>query len=91
MAEIINIELSDEMMKAASGGITHDELNKHGMKEYDAFGTVADKIDNRYLVLLSDGAEVIASFEQDHTVANGTRVALICLNGGWIMEEIRCF
>ena len=86
-----NTKIDDREMEKATGGMTLDELNNHGMKKYDDWGIVVGRNENGYLVKLDSGAEVTATFEQKHVVPEGTRVALIMLMGGWIMEEIRCF
>ena len=89
MAE--NTKMNDQAMENVSGGMTLDELNNHGMKDYDDWGTVIGRNERGYLVKLDNGEEITATFEQKHVVPNDTRVALIMLDGGWIMEEIRCF
>ena len=93
-----NRELQDESMEQANGGLTLDQLKNHGMKDYAAFGTVVRKVEDNtiqdgtsYIVQTDDGAEIKAVFHQNHELSEGTRVALIMLMGGWIMEEIRCF
>ena len=92
-----NMEVQDEAMEQANGGMTLDDLNNHGIKKYHAFGTVVRKVENEtsknacYLVRKEDGAEIQAWFYHNHIVPEGTQVALIMLCGGWIMEELRFF
>lgn len=85
MEENRNMELKDDMMDQAVGGVSLDE---HGMPKYDAFGKVVKYLgDQHYLVRLYDGGEVTATFNERHLVDEGTEVGLIALCGGWGMEE----
>ena len=60
-----------------------------GMTRFDAEGTVVKYLgDQLYQVCLSDGGEVTATFNERHIVAEGTKVGLIAMMGGWRMEEM---
>ena len=84
-------KLNDKAMEQVNGGITLDELNNHGMKDYDAFGVVIEQVKSGYRVKKNDGEEILAKFDQSYDVAPGTAVALILKDGTWIMEEVRVF
>ena len=85
MADNRNMKLSDADLAQASGGVT---LGDHGMPTYDAYGKVLRFLgDQQYLVVLDDGAEVTATFDQRHIVEDGTSVGLTATGGGWSMEE----
>ncbi|MBR2274990.1 MAG: hypothetical protein IJ873_02870 [Lachnospiraceae bacterium] len=85
MAKTNNMQLSDDIMAKATGGIIEDERESG---YYDTFGKVISKEGDGYLVRFGDGGEVLASFEQKHVVPEGTRVGLKALGGGWVMEEV---
>ena len=86
MSENKNMKLNDEAMAQASGGMTLG--GEHGFPDIDATGTVIRYIgDLQYLVRLSDGAEITATFNERHIVSEGTAVNLKALDGGWEMFE----
>ncbi len=81
-----NVQLSDEIMAQASGGVT---VKDDRLTEFDASGTVIEYIgDCQYHVRLEDGGEVMASFDERHIVEPGTNVGLLALYGGWVMKEL---
>ena len=84
MTDNKNMKLDDDLMMQASGGVTGD-----GVTRFDAEGTVVKYLgDQLYQVCLSDGGEVTATFNERHIVAEGTKVGLIAMMGGWRMEEM---
>ncbi|MBQ7564884.1 MAG: hypothetical protein IJT16_12970 [Lachnospiraceae bacterium] len=84
MAAAKNMQLNDDALAKATGGITEDG---EGSGQYDAFGTVISKEGDGYLVRFGDGGEVLATFTRKHAVPEGTYVGLAAVGGGWIMEE----
>ncbi len=86
-----NTKINDNEMEQVNGGITLDELNNHGMKDYDAFGVVKEQVKSGYIVTKEDGEEIFARNNENRVLAPGTPVALINKDGEWIAEEQRVF
>lgn len=81
-----NMQLEDDMLFQAQGGVKTDEDSQ---SEFDATGTVEKQIGSgESLVCLTDGAQVIASTEDGHLVEEGRRVGLLAQGGGWLMREL---
>ena len=79
-----NVMLKDEMMANATGGYGNDDIAR-----YDAYGEVIRYLDDQqYLVILDDGGEVTAIFNERRELSQGTKVGLRSLAGGWEMETI---
>lgn len=79
-----NIQLSDEMLMGANGGLSLDQ-QKQG--EFDAVGTTVIHLGGRlYQVRFSDGAELVASSQTDDILPANTQVGLYAVTGGWILQ-----
>ncbi len=79
-----NIQLSDEMLKDASGGLS---LDQQKTPEYDAVGTIEMHLGGKlYQVRFSDGAELVASSQTDDILPASTQVGLYAVTGGWILQ-----
>ncbi len=86
MTEKINMELKDEQMVNAAGGVKTDE---HGMPKYDEYGKIVKYLgDQKYLVKTEKGTELTGVFEYRHILDEGTDVGLEMLAGGWAIHEI---
>lgn len=86
MSDEKNIQLDDELLAGAAGGLVND-IDK--MPNYDAIGAVIMSMgEGQYLVRCDDGAELIASCESEGVVADGSKVGLFALYGGWIMRKL---
>ncbi len=56
------------------------------MSDYDAIGSVVMRLGGaQYQVRFDDGAELIATNQSDEVVAEGTKVGLFAVAGGWTM------
>ena len=83
MAEKKNVQLSDEMLLGATGGLTATKENK---PDYDAIGSVIMHLGGKqYQVRFDDGAELIATYQSGGEVSDGTKVGLYAIAGGWTM------
>ena len=81
-----NVQLSDEMLLNATGGLNAGEQNA---PEFDAIGTVVIHLGGRqYQVRFDDGAELIAATQSDETVPDGAKVGLFAVAGGWKMHVL---
>ena len=79
-----NIQLSDEMLMGANGGLS---LNQQKQAEFDAIGKVVMHLGGRlYQVRFSDGAELVASSQTDDILPANTQVGLYAVTGGWILQ-----
>ncbi len=79
-----NIQLSDEMLMGASGGLNAAEDQT---PEYDATGCIAMHLGGRlYQVRFSDGAELVASSQTDDILPENTKVGLFAVTGGWTLQ-----
>ncbi|MBO5598433.1 MAG: hypothetical protein J5943_07525 [Oribacterium sp.] len=79
-----NIQLSDEMLMGANGGLS---LNQQKQAAFDAIGKVVMHLGGRlYQVRFSDGAELVASSQADDILPANTQVGLYAVTGGWILQ-----
>ncbi len=86
MADNKNIQLSDEMLLGATGGLSTEEGQ---LQNFDAIGNVVMNLGGRqYQVRFDDGAEIIATSKTDAAVADGTKVGLMAVSGGWTMQVL---
>ena len=84
MSGKINVALSDDMLAAATGGLT---AKMKQTPNYDATGEVVMHRGGRnYQVRFDDGAELIATTQSDTLVPDGTGVGLFAVAGGWTMH-----
>ena len=80
-----NMALSDELFADVSGGFGVARRQKI----YDAVGTVIMLLkDGSYMVRFDDGGEVTASPKDGKSVAEGAKVGLFAVAGGWIMDAL---
>lgn len=83
MADNKNVQLSDEAMLGATGGLTGGEQK---MPDYDAIGSVVMHLGGKqYQVRFDDGAELVATNQSEGTVPDGSTVGLYAIAGGWTM------
>ncbi len=79
-----NIQLSDEMLMGANGGVSIDRQKD---PEYDAMGTIVMHLGGRlYQVRFSDGAELVANSQTDDILPANTQVGLYAVTGAWILQ-----
>ncbi len=83
MADNKNVQLTDEMLLGATGGLTKAGDNE---PDYDAVGSVVMYLGERkYQVRFDDGAELVATCQSGGEVSDGTKVGLYAIAGGWTM------
>ena len=83
MADKKNVQLSDEAMFSATGGLTGGEQK---LPDYDAIGTVVMHLGGKqYQVRFDDGAELVATNQSEGMVPDGSKVGLFAIAGGWTM------
>jgi len=86
MADEKNVQLSDEMLLGATGGLT---TTNEQIPNYDAVGVVVMHLGGRqYQVRFDDGAELVATNQSDDPVPDGTGVGLFAIDGGWTMQVL---
>ena len=83
MADNRNIQLSDEAMLGATGGLVAGEQK---MPDYDAIGSVIMYLGGKqYKVRFDDGAELVATDKSGREISVGAKVGLYAVAGGWTM------